>query len=210
MTRTFTCLTTSLIFALLSTSMPTWAEVALPSTVAAHLDAESLQLARAYVPDASRRVGEVRLLRHGTTRIAQTLLYTKLMRRVISEIARKERNNWPAERVGHGDAQRYLDALTAAAASLPKPKTGGRNADRTQRLLIEFVDADDVTGIAFSRFASEDRDGEVRIIERTAIAWLPAERSYVAANVDLIAADALHLDPTQVQTLWQRDPQQAP
>ncbi len=146
MQRRMRWLATGLLLAITTTAS---AETpALPASLAAALAAADTPIAHVAVPEPSRRVGEVRVHRHGGVRIVQTMLYTKLLERVVAEIARKEAANWPPERAGHADAERYIAALREAAAMIPKPKAGDRTVDRRRKLLIEFVIDDDPTQIS--------------------------------------------------------------
>src|SRR5262245_25756123 len=49
--------------------------------------------ARCVVPDNLRKVGEVRLVTRGNAVVVQTLLSTKVLSRVLAEIAKKEQRN---------------------------------------------------------------------------------------------------------------------
>ena len=68
-------------------------------------------LERAYVPSASDKVGEVRLIRRGGADVVQTLLYSKILSRVVAEIRKKELANWPQGAPFHDDALRYVAIL---------------------------------------------------------------------------------------------------
>lgn len=176
----------------------------MPAALSTRVHAGGALLAQAYVPEPSRRVGEVRLLRRGATRIAQTLLYTKLLKRVVAEISNKERRNWLPGDAAYGASELYLSALATAAASLERPKVADRTGDRRRRLLIEFVYDDSVAAVVFSRFESREESGVIVITQRQPITWLELDRAYVARNIDLIAGDAVHLDAKAIAELWQQ------
>lgn len=157
---------------------------------------------REFVPSSERRVGEVRLLRRGGERVVQTLLYTKLLDRVVREIASKEAKNWPKPIQGHDDAQRYLEALRAAEEVLPKPSEGGPDVDRQRRLLIEFHCEGDRGIVDFATFELEGARDELRVVDRKPIQRIEVSAAYAQRNMDLIAADAFDLPEQKVANLW--------
>lgn len=151
-------------------------------------------VARSYVPSPERRVGEVRLIRRGEADVVQTLLYTKVLRRVVGEIRQKELANWP-EGPGSEDALRYVDALAAVREQLRGPASASeKGRDRRQRMWIEFVLAPRAALVACGAFEMEEQGGEVRVLRRETLALLEPSRDYVLRNMRLIAADAFHVE----------------
>jgi len=153
---------------------------------------------RTVVPDATRRQGEVRLVTRGDATVVQTLLATKVLRRVVAEIRKKEEGNWPAGSAGHDDMVRYVDALEAAAREL---EAAAGDEDRRYHLLIEFVAGADRGGIVIGEFEGDDADGALRPTSAHPIATLPVGRDYLLRNMRLILADSFHLDEAQVDRL---------
>ena len=171
--------------------------------VAALLDASHDQiLNRAFVPSPDRRVGEVRLIRRGDANVVQTLLYTKILRRVVGEIRQKELANWPEGREGHADAMRYSDALEAAQQQIWErfPKFE-RRTDTRQKLLIEFVLSATDAVVTLSEYDMSESHNEVQITSRRPIATLALARAYVRRNMRLIAADSFSVSEGQFDTL---------
>ncbi len=160
---------------------------------------------REFVPSSERRVGEVRLLRRNGERVVQTLLYTKLLDRVVREIASKEAKNWPKPITGHDDAQRYLEGLRAAEEALPKPDEGSPDVDRQRRLLIEFRREGDVGIIDFATFELEGERDDLRVVDRKPIQRIEVSAAYAQRNMDLIAADAFDVPEQKVVKLWARN-----
>jgi len=162
---------------------------------AAWLDAAADRVvARSFVPSAERRVGEVRLIRRGEADVVQTLLYTKVLRRVVGEIRQKELANWP-EGPGREDALRYVDALAAVQKQLSgRPSGAAKAQDRRQKLWIEFVLAPRAAAVAIGAFEMEEHGGEVRVLRRETLALLQPSRDYVLRNMRHIAADAFHVE----------------
>jgi len=149
---------------------------------------------RAFVPSAQRPQGEVRIVRRGDHTVVQTLLYTRVLKRVFGAIADKERRNWPAAATGHADMERYVAALEEfrrAAASRPDPP--GAETDRRVRALIEFVDAPGAPLVAIGGVDIEGTGGSIRVRGRTTPVVLDLSSVYVRRNMRLIVADAFRL-----------------
>jgi hypothetical protein len=165
------------------------ADDAVPERLAPWLDASAdRRLARAYVPSPARRVGEVRILRRGEATVVQTLLYSKVLRRVVGEIRKKELANW----ADHPDCAAYLEALSRAQQTIWRRMPKDRDlSDRRQKMWIEFVLAPDAALIGIGAFEMAEDDGEVRVVRRETLAVLEPSREYVSRNQRLIAADSL-------------------
>jgi len=157
-------------------------------------------VSRTYVPTAERKVGEVRTLRRGAAIVVQTLLYSKILKRVVAEIRLKEDANWPPEHPLRGEAQRFLDALDAARLdarrALPK-----ESSDRRQRVWLEFVRTPEQVVVFIGTFAAKRETGDVEIAARTVTATLPLSRSYIERNMRLIVADAHGIAETDVAAI---------
>ena len=198
--------------ALLGLALAVASEPELPERVRERLDPRAVQvMARSYVPEAEKPVGEVRLIRRGDANVVQTLLYTKVLSRVVAEIRKKELANWPDD-PGRSEALRYVEALAAAQKRIfgelaPKPFGG----DRRQKLWIEFLVAPGAALVAIGRFELETGGGEVRVSSRELLAVLEPARDYVARNMRLIAADSFRVEGPQLEALlapleWLRAP----
>jgi hypothetical protein len=170
----------------------------------ARLDPRSDEVvARSYVPSPEQRVGEVRLVRRGDANVVQTLLYTKVLSRVVAEIRRKELANWP-EGPGRADALRYVEALSATQSRIFRELPArGPAGDRLQKMWIEFVVAPGAALVAIGRFEMEGRDGEVRIASREPLVVMEPSRDYVLRNMRLIAADSFHVEGEALRALLQ-------
>jgi hypothetical protein len=151
---------------------------------------------RTVVPDDVRHQGEVRLVARGDAVVVQTLLATKVLRRVVSEIRKKEERNWPADRAGHDDMVRYVGALAAVASELETA-----HPDERQRLLIELVATADGGGIVIGEFEGGEADGALRPTSARTLATPIVGREYVLRNMRLILADSFDLDESEVDRL---------
>lgn len=147
-------------------------------------------LERTVVPDAARRVGEVRLLERGNAAVVQTLLLTKVLGRAIAEIRAKETANWPPGSEGRDAMHRYVAALERTAAQVRAEREAAGGDDRRDRLLIEFVLTPTAAGVHLATFTGEERHGAIEPVARRPLETLALERHYVLVNMRLILADA--------------------
>jgi hypothetical protein len=155
---------------------------------------------RTDVPDATRKVGEVRLVQRGDAIVVQTLLATKVMSRVLAEIRKKETGNWPADRPGHEDMERYLAAIDEKAEALRGARDAG-DGDRRVRLAIELVATKDAEGLVLATFAGDERSGFLAPTDRRVLETVALGRSYVVRNMRLILSDAFHVPEADVDQL---------
>jgi hypothetical protein len=171
------------------------AEAPLPARLLARLDPGADEVvARSFVPSAERPVGEVRLVRRGDANVAQTLLYTKVLSRVVGEIRRKELANWP-DGPGRADALRYVEALESVRErAWSEVAARGVHGDRRQKVWIEFVVAAREALVAIGTFEMDERGGEIRVLRREPLVALELSRDYVLGNMRLIAADSFHVE----------------
>jgi hypothetical protein len=153
---------------------------------------------RVAVPSADRRHGEVRIVRRGPHVVVQTLLYSKVLPRVIGEIAGKEARNWPAGKAGHEDALRYVESLRRARDEAPPASA----EDRRRKLRIEFVDGAPAPFVAITGVEIEEQGGALRIAgTREPTTVLDLSATYVRANMRLIVADAFDVSPGEAEAL---------
>ena len=153
---------------------------------------------RTLVPDTTRRQGEVRLVTRGDATVVQTLLATKVLRRAVAEIRRKEERNWPDGAPGHEDMVRYCDALGAAADGI---EAAAGDDDRRRHVLIEFLAAADRGGVVVGEFQGDEVDGKLTPTKARTIATVPVGRDYLLRNMRLILADSFHVDEGAVDRL---------
>jgi len=161
-------------------------------------------LARGVVPEPARRVGEVRLIERGDSIVVQTLLYTKVLKRVVGEIRGKEERNWLPGAPGYDESRRFVAALEAAREAVWKEAARlERGADREQCLLIEFVAGPrHVVTLAVPEI--DRKDGEVRITATRPLQSLDLSAEYIRRNMLLILDDSLHLGEGEVRQLAPR------
>ena len=155
---------------------------------------------RTDVPDATRKVGEVRLVQRGDAIVVQTLLATKVMSRVLAEIRKKETGNWPADRPGHEDMERYLAAIDEKAEALRSARDAG-DGDRRVRLAIELVATKDAEGLVLATFAGDESGGFLAPTDRRVLETVALGRPYVVRNMRLILADSFHVPEPDVDQI---------
>jgi hypothetical protein len=185
------------------------AEPVVPPDLAPLLDAAHDRVVeRVFVPSPEEKVGEVRLIRRGDAEVVQTLLYSKVLARVVAEIRKKELANWPEGQPGHDDALRYADMLARVQKQIwdrmPRDEVG---TDRRQKMGIEFVLAKRAAFVAVGAIAIDEANGEVRVARFEPIESFVPSRRYVQRNMRLIAADSFHVEGTPLDTLLASFPQ---
>lgn len=171
-----------------------------------HAEGEQL-IRRAFVPSAEHKVGEVRLLRRGAADVVQTLLYTKILRRVVGEIGNKELANWPEGAEGHGDALQYVAALARAQediwARLPKFERG---ADPRQHLMIEFALSTSSGAILLTEYDAGEDGAGLHVNARRPLVLLEPSRIYLLRNMRFILADSFKLSEQELAGLTESMP----
>lgn len=184
------------------------AEPLVPPRLAPLLDAAHDRIVRrGFVPSEEQKVGELRLIRRGDSDVAQTLLYTKVLKRVIGEIRKKELANWPPGQPGHADAIRYVETITAVQKQIwdRMPRTAATR-DRRQEMVIEFVLTGSSALIAVGTFEMVETEGEVRVLRREPLVVLEPSRSYAERNMRLIVADSFHVGEAELGSLLEAMP----
>jgi hypothetical protein len=192
----------ALLVLLFAGSLAAASDPIVPKPLAPFLDAGADQvIARGFVPSEAQKVGEVRLVRRGDCDVVETLLYTKVLSRVVSEIRKKELANWPAG-TGHDDALRYADALEAVRKQIwDRMPRDEQLADRRQKLWIDFVLGERVALVAIGTFEMDGTGDAVTVRSREPLALLEPSRAYVRRNMRLIAADSFHVDESGLVAL---------
>ena len=158
-------------------------------------------VARTDVPDAMRKVGEVRLVRRGVAVVVQTLLATKVLPRVVAEIGKKEAGNWPPGAAGREDMERYVAAIERAAGALRAARDERQDGDRRVRMVIELVATPEVAGLMVGTFGGTEVDGTLQPTERRPLETMALRKTYVFRNMRLILADAFHVPEGEVDRL---------
>ena len=156
---------------------------------------------RAWVPSAEQPQGEVRLIARGDALVMQTVLSSKVLRRVAAAIIEKEVRAWPEERDGFVDSQRYRETLNKAVEAVQQDSRAQPRPDRRQQLLIEFVAAGRSACFAF--FLPELTDGAdgLEVAGRRLLFVEAASPLYVRGNLLEIAMDSFQLDRAEAEQM---------
>jgi hypothetical protein len=162
--------------------------------------------ARAAVPNEARKIGEVRLVEQGSTTVVQTVLATRVITRAVAEIRQKEERNWPPDRDGHADMERYVAALEQAATKLRQefPPADARSiddAERRSRLLIELRADSSSAEIVIAEFEVLNTSAPYEPTVSRVFAKLALSRAYVLENMRLILADAFRVPESDLGRL---------
>jgi hypothetical protein len=164
-------------------------------------DAETTLVKRALVPSARKPQGEVRLLQREDGVVLQTLLYTKLLKRVTRTIARKERRLWTADTPHHADAQRYIEALEKARQAVET--AADDDDDRRRELLIEFILRRNLAVVVIAVPRYDESEAPLRIRGQRELTVLVPSREYIAADIREIVQDTFELDDNAATELLQ-------
>ncbi len=145
--------------------------------------------------------GEVRLLLRDDAVVLQTILYSKILKRVISAIQRKENNFWPDSKAGHSDSQRYIDTLAQNFAEIWAGfKQRKESEERRQGMLIEFVLGEKTARIEIFAPALSGQPGSLKILERRSLKRLEVSRRYAIGALVEISRDSLGLSEQALLT----------
>jgi len=208
-TSTLALARAALVWAALAVAAPAPATVveAAAAATARLADASADKVeASVVIPDAVRKVGEVRLLSRGGAVVVQTLLSTRLLSRVIAEIRIKEGRNWPAD---DESVRAYLAALDSARVAVEKRDPGLEWKERRRRLLIEFAaDATDAV-VLVGTFRTADDAKELTVTEREVFSTLVLPRAFILKEIRLILADSFKVDEKDVDRLGPLGPSSA-
>jgi hypothetical protein len=177
------------------------------------VDHESTELlARRYFPDRSETdvpiQGEVRVeSRQGGVRI-RTLIYTRLLKRVVAELADKIEGGWPSSSPLHEDAARYVSAVESARDEIWsrwRLLSTRERVERRQDLVIDFELGATSAVIRIAIPDLETDGGDLRVVALEALPGPSVSERFVRAEAvrilrdrfpqradELIARTALH------------------
>ena len=162
----------------------------------ARAQADLMVLARASVPNAALKQGEVRLVQRDGDTIVQTVLHTRFPNLVKKRIAGNEQKNW----ADNPDAASYLAALDDALEQYALRK---RATEEPVALVIDFVDGLNSDRVDFS-FGPVGQDDDGYAV-RQAVLWrsLSMSMDYVRRNQEYILADTFRKEAADVlEKLW--------
>jgi len=163
--------------------------------------AQEVTLASVLVPKEKSPHGEVRLLKQDEAIVLQTRLHSKILKRVLGAIARKEKRFWkgsPEEK----DSQLYITALKKGYAEIWERFRVREDRDnRYQELLIEFGVSEKDVWLEVARPEFGGIAGEFKILSREPLQRLTPARSYMLGSLFEISRDALGFSETELLKL---------
>lgn len=150
------------------------------------------------VPSPERRVGEVRVIKRHDGMVVQTLLATKILKRVVAEIRKKEELNWPEGNDRRSDMQLYAGALDEVQDIIWKEtmRSNAGSADRgpyEQRMFLEFAADASSSVVILGSFDATQNAGTLTLSQMQALRTLDLSSPYVRRNMILIVADSFHI-----------------
>jgi len=149
---------------------------------------------RVVVPSREQPQGEVQIVRRGERLVVQTLLASRVLKRVAAAIAAKEERRWPPDSDGHAGSLRYREALHQAVGQAWEAFL--RRTDRQesrQFLAIEFITDGRQSLVALSLPTLAGEAGGLRVEDKQVLEVWSAPRDYVVGNSASIVADNFEL-----------------
>jgi hypothetical protein len=173
-----------------------WPSETAVSTVDAGIDADvghDRIVRRTSVPPDGRRHGEVRIVRRDENVVVQTVLHSKVLRRVAGEIARKEASAWPGSVPGSTDSERFVAALREIVdhVRLEDTEEADVAGDRHRDLRIDFFIREGRGRVVLSGAEVVEEGTTLRLVaSRPPAESLDLSADYVGRNMRLIVADS--------------------
>lgn len=159
-------------------------------------------LNRVVVPSNERPQGEVQLIQRRDLLVVQTLLSSRILKRVVATIDIKENQSWPAQREGHADSLRYRDELyRAAEKSWEAFRQRGDPSQEHQALAIEFIAGPEQSFIALSLPQLSKDGANLKLIGKQTLKLWQTNGSYVRENIVEIVMDSFHLGGADAREL---------
>ena len=157
---------------------------------------------RVVVPSRDQPQGEVRLIRRHNLLVVQTLLSSRILKRVVAAIDAKERRHWPEAHEGHVASSRYREELFRATEKAWEFFRQRGNRDETrQTLAIEFILGNEKSLIALSLPQIAGEYGTLRLIDKLPVKVWRVSGDYVRENALEIIKDSFHLDDADAKEL---------
>jgi len=164
--------------------------------------ARDVMTERAFVPSERNVHGEVRVLRRDGAVCVQTLLYSRILRRGIAGIEKKEREAWPSDHEGFDDSSEYLTSLESASKEiLDRWETNHDPSDAKQKMAIEFVMSDTKAFYAIYDVKLTDSSDGMQIEDKDLVVLRDASPSYVSRAMRLMVSSAFHIDDSTARKL---------
>jgi len=160
---------------------------------------------RVVVPSVEQPQGEVQVVRRDELVVVQTLLASRVLKRVAGAIAAKETKSWPPGSAGHVGSLRYRDELYQAVGKAWQSfRQRTDREDLRQFLAIEFILGPRHNLVALSLPNYDGTVGSLIVKDKQLLAVWSAPRDYVRLNSAAIVADNFNLDTQAAAELLAR------
>jgi len=149
-----------------------------------------LVVRRMIVPSPEQPHGEVQVIQRDGLVVVQTVLASRLLKRVAAAISAKELKRWPEGSDGYAGSLRYRDELYRAVGEAWQIfRKRQDTSDKFQYLAIEFIVGERYNLIALSLPVLDGPYGKLVVKDKRVVAVWSAPRDYVLANSAVIIAD---------------------
>ena len=147
------------------------------------------------VPQGKSPHGEVRLLLRGDAIVVQTILYSKVLKKVLAVIERKETRFWTDEKAGYVDSMRYGEALYQDFTEIWRRfKERENREERRQAMLIEFSVSEQAARVEIYAPSLTGEPGTLQILAQQPLNSLRVSRRYAIGSLFEICRDSLGLE----------------
>lgn len=161
---------------------------------------------RIVVPSPEKPHGEVQVIRRGDLLVVQTLLASRILKKVVAVIDQKEQRRWPESRQGHLDSRRYREELFRATTEIwHRFRQRSDQNEKRQYLVIEFILGPKQSMIALSLPQVVGEYGQLQLIDKSELAVWRSSEQYVANNIREIIQDSFDLDAAATEKLLASD-----
>lgn len=157
---------------------------------------------RVMVPSAEHPQGEVQLIQRRGLLVVQTLLSSRILKRVVAAIDAKEGRSWPEVRQGYIASIRYREELFRATEKAWEAfrQREDRNQAR-QTLAIEFILGPKQSLIALSLPQLAKAGSNLDLVDKQPVkVWQEAD-TYVRENMVEIVKDSFQLTASATEEL---------
>ena len=157
---------------------------------------------RVVVPSGEDPQGEVQVIRRGELIVVQTLLASRVLKRVAAAIATRELKRWPEGSAGYAGSLRYREELhRAVGAAWERFRLRDDHEEKRQFLAIEFIAGPRHNLVALSLPVLAGLPGDLRPSGKEIFAVWSAPRDYVLLNSVAIVADSFGMPEDDARAL---------
>lgn len=161
---------------------------------------QDLIVQRVVVPSAEKPQGEVQVIQRRDLLVVQTLLSSRILKRVVAAIDAKESRSWPEAREGHTDSLHYREELfRATEKSWEAYRQRSDRSQEHQTLAIEFIIGPSLSLIALSLPQLTEENGNLHLISKQPVKIWRGGEAYVRENIFEIIKDSFQLGDSETE-----------